>query len=82
MTGNTISCSGHQDSLNCPGARTRYPAIFLDGGSFDFTTIGTNQGSQNGMDAIDHVKKGSSAQNGAVADPDRIVRMQVAADAK
>jgi peptidylprolyl isomerase len=35
-----------------------------------------------GMEAIDHVKKGSSAQNGAVADPDRIVRMQVAADAK
>ncbi|TMD15105.1 MAG: right-handed parallel beta-helix repeat-containing protein, partial [Chloroflexi bacterium] len=52
VTGNTISCSGHQDSLNCPGARTRYPAIFLDGGSFNFTTIGTNQGSQNGMDAI------------------------------
>ena len=43
VTGNTISCSGHQDSLNCPGARTRYPAIFLDGGSFDFTTIGTNR---------------------------------------
>lgn len=35
-----------------------------------------------GMEAIDQIKKGSQAQNGAVADPDRIVRMQVAADAK
>ncbi len=35
-----------------------------------------------GMEAIDRVKKGSSANNGAVTDPDRIVRMEVAADAK
>jgi peptidylprolyl isomerase len=34
------------------------------------------------MDVVDKVKKGDSAQNGAVANPDRIVRMQVAADAK
>src|SRR5438874_12375686 len=35
-----------------------------------------------GMEAIDRVKKGSSADNGAVSDPDRILRMEVAADAK
>jgi peptidylprolyl isomerase len=35
-----------------------------------------------GMGAIDKIKKGSEDQNGAVTDPDRIVRMQVAADAK
>jgi peptidylprolyl isomerase len=35
-----------------------------------------------GMDVVDKIKKGSSAQNGAVAGPDRIVRMQVAADAR
>jgi peptidylprolyl isomerase len=35
-----------------------------------------------GMDAIDKIKKGSPNQNGAVSNPDRIVRMQVAADAK
>ena len=35
-----------------------------------------------GMEAIDKIKKGSEAQNGTVANPDRIVRMQVAADAK
>ena len=35
-----------------------------------------------GMEAIDRVKKGSSANNGVVTDPDRIVRMEVAADAQ
>jgi peptidylprolyl isomerase len=35
-----------------------------------------------GMEAIDRVKKGSAANNGVVTDPDRIVRMEVAADAK
>jgi peptidylprolyl isomerase len=35
-----------------------------------------------GMDLIDKIKKGPEAQNGAVADPDRIIRVQVAADPK
>jgi len=35
-----------------------------------------------GMDVVDKLKKGSEAQNGAVADPDRMLRVQVAADAK
>jgi peptidylprolyl isomerase len=35
-----------------------------------------------GMDAVDKIKKGPEAANGAVTDPDRIVRMQVAADVK
>ena len=35
-----------------------------------------------GMAAVDKIKKGSEANNGSVTDPDRIVRMQVAADAK
>ncbi|HVY59256.1 MAG TPA: peptidylprolyl isomerase [Xanthobacteraceae bacterium] len=35
-----------------------------------------------GMDAIDKIKKGPEARNGAVTDPDRILHMQVAADAK
>lgn len=33
-----------------------------------------------GMDFVDNIKKGSSARNGSVEDPDVIVRMQVAAD--
>ena len=33
-----------------------------------------------GMEHVDRIKKGSSARNGAVTDPDRIVRLRVAAD--
>jgi peptidylprolyl isomerase len=35
-----------------------------------------------GMDAVDKIKKGPEAANGAVIDPDKILKMQVAADAK
>jgi peptidylprolyl isomerase len=35
-----------------------------------------------GMEHIDAVKKGDSARNGSVSDPDRIAKMQVAADAE
>jgi peptidylprolyl isomerase len=35
-----------------------------------------------GMDAVDKLKKGPEAANGAVTDPDKILKMQVAADAK
>ena len=33
-----------------------------------------------GMEFVDNIKRGSETQNGAVSDPDSIVRMQVAAD--
>ena len=51
------------------------PAPFLDG---KYTIFGQVT---SGMDYIDAIKKGDEARNGAVADPDRIVKMQVAADA-
>ena len=35
-----------------------------------------------GMDAVDKLKKGPEAANGAVTSPDKILKMQVAADAK
>lgn len=35
-----------------------------------------------GMDAVDQIKMGSPSNNGAVDDPTKIVKMQVAADAK
>ena len=35
-----------------------------------------------GMDVVDKIKKGSSANNGQVSNPDKIVKMQLAADAK
>ncbi|MBV8118976.1 MAG: peptidylprolyl isomerase [Alphaproteobacteria bacterium] len=35
-----------------------------------------------GMEFVDQIKKGDPADNGKVADPDKIVRMQIAADAQ
>jgi peptidylprolyl isomerase len=35
-----------------------------------------------GMEFVDMIKKGSPSRNGSVSEPDRIIKMQVAADAK
>lgn len=35
-----------------------------------------------GMDCVDAIKKGSAGNNGAVSNPDKIIRMQLAADAR
>ena len=35
-----------------------------------------------GMEFVDAIKKGNAAANGSVTDPDRIIRMQLASDAK
>jgi peptidylprolyl isomerase len=35
-----------------------------------------------GMEFVDNIKKGSQANNGSVSDPDKIIKMQVAADAE
>jgi peptidylprolyl isomerase len=50
-------------------------ASFLDG---KYTVWGEVT---SGMEHVDAIKKGDQARNGSVSDPDRIVRMQVAADA-
>jgi peptidylprolyl isomerase len=52
------------------------PAPFLDG---KYTIWGKVV---SGMEFIDAIKKGDPANNGSVQNPDRIVRMQVAADVK
>ncbi|MGH7068090.1 MAG: peptidylprolyl isomerase [Acetobacteraceae bacterium] len=51
------------------------PAEFLDG---KYTIIGQVV---SGMQYVDEIKKGSG-QNGGVTDPDRIIRMEMASDAK
>jgi peptidylprolyl isomerase len=51
------------------------PAPFLDG---KYTIWGQVT---SGMEFIDAIKKGDPDRNGAVVDPDKIIRMQVAADA-
>jgi peptidylprolyl isomerase len=52
------------------------PSAFLDG---HYTVFGQVV---SGMEFIDAIKKGDQARNGQVTNPDRIVRMQVAADAE
>jgi peptidylprolyl isomerase len=52
------------------------PAPFLDG---KYTAWGKVT---SGMEFIDAIKKGDQARNGSVTNPDKIVRMQVAADAE
>ena len=51
------------------------PAPFLDG---QYTIWGEVV---SGMEHIDAIKKGDQARNGTVSNPDKIIRMQVAADA-
>lgn len=56
--------------------------ICLDDASFlnnNYTVIGEVTA---GMDAIDKIKKGDQANNGAVTNPDKIVRMRLASDAR
>ena len=52
------------------------PAPFLDG---KYTIFGQVT---SGMEFVDAIKKGDSDDNGSVSNPDKIVRMQVAADAE
>ena len=51
-------------------------STFLDG---QYTVWGKVT---SGMEFVDKIKKGDSAQNGTVSSPDKIVKMQVAADVK
>jgi peptidylprolyl isomerase len=52
------------------------PASSLDG---QYTVWGKVT---SGMEHVDAIKKGDSRRNGMVEDPDKIIRMQVAADVK
>ncbi|HAD25725.1 MAG TPA: peptidylprolyl isomerase, partial [Alphaproteobacteria bacterium] len=50
------------------------PSPFLDG---QYTAFGRVI---EGMQHVDSIKRGDQRQNGKVSDPDRIVRLRVAAD--
>jgi peptidylprolyl isomerase len=52
------------------------PSSFLDG---QYTVWGQVV---SGMEFVDNIKKGNKADNGSVSSPDKIVKMQVAADVK
>lgn len=51
-------------------------ASFLNG---QYTVVGEVE---SGMDLVDNIKKGDEANNGSVADPDRMIKVRVAADNK
>jgi cyclophilin family peptidyl-prolyl cis-trans isomerase len=50
------------------------PAPHLDGA---YTIVGKVE---QGMELVDRIKKGSEADNGAVAEPDRMIKVRIAAD--
>ena len=52
------------------------PAPSLDG---QYTVVGVVE---SGMEVVDQIKKGDPAQNGVVSDPDRMVKVTIAADGK
>jgi cyclophilin family peptidyl-prolyl cis-trans isomerase len=67
------------DSVN--SANSQFFIMYADGASLNgqYTVVGQVV---SGMEVVDKIKKGPEADNGKVTDPDRIIRMQVAADAK
>ena len=52
------------------------PSSFLNG---KYTVVGRVV---EGMEHVDHIKKGDASSNGVVSQPDKIMRMSVAADSK
>jgi peptidylprolyl isomerase len=68
-------------SQNPNSANSQFFIMFGDGAFLNnnYTVIGEVTG---GMDVVDKIKKGDRASNGQVANPDRIVKMQLMADAR
>ena len=62
-------------------ANSQFFIMFGDGSYLNgqYTVVGQVVA---GMDVVDKLKTGSKAQNGSVTDPDRMLKVQVAADAK
>jgi peptidylprolyl isomerase len=72
----TVGMARAQDpnSANSQFFITFGDASFLNG---QYTVVGKVE---SGMELVDNIKKGDQANNGAVADPDRMVKVRVAAD--
>ncbi len=71
----SMARTNNPDSGDCQFFIVLADSHFLDG---QYTAWGEVI---SGMDAVDKIKKGDRGNNGAVSNPDRIVRMRVAADA-
>jgi peptidylprolyl isomerase len=62
-------------------ANSQFFIMFADGSFLNgkYTVIGEVV---SGMEVVDKLKKGSQSQNGTVVDPDKMLKVQVAADVK
>jgi peptidylprolyl isomerase len=74
----TVGMARSQDPNS---ANSQFFIMFADGPFLNgqYTVFGEVV---SGMDVVDKIKKGDSAQNGVVKNPDKIVSMKLAADAK
>ena len=79
FTRGVVGMARRGDSIN--SANSQFFIMYGEAASLNgqYTVIGQVV---SGMDVVDKIKKGSEADNGKVTNPDRIIRMQVAADAK
>jgi peptidylprolyl isomerase len=79
FTRGVVGMARRGDSVD--SANSQFFIMYGDAASLNgqYTVIGQVV---SGMDVVDKIKKGSDADNGKVSNPDRIVRVQVAADAK
>ncbi|GAB4353342.1 MAG: peptidylprolyl isomerase [Oricola sp.] len=60
-------------------ANSQFFIMFADGSFLNgqYTVVGQVE---SGMEHVDNIKKGTQANNGAVADPDRMIKVVIAAD--
>jgi peptidylprolyl isomerase len=79
FTRGIVGMARRGDSVD--SANSQFFIMYGDAASLNgqYTVIGQVV---SGMDVVDKIKKGSEADNGKVSSPDRILKMQVAADAK
>ena len=66
-------------SRNPNSANSQFFIMFADGDFLNgqYTVFGEVE---SGMELVDGIKKGSQAANGAVDDPDRMIKVEIAAD--
>ena len=72
----TIGMARAQDPNS---ANSQFFICFGDAGFLNgqYTVVGNVE---KGMDLVDELKKGDEANNGSVSDPDRMIKVRVAAD--
>eukprot|EP01037_Dinobryon_pediforme_P032547 gene32547-37535_t len=81
QTGDPTGTGAGGSDLDPNSANSQFFIMFGDAASLDgkYTVFGEVV---SGMEFVDKIKKGSAGNNGAVSDPDKIIKLEVAADAK